>query len=209
MIGLISRPDISCNYWDGISTVSMINGHLTLFVLACHWLLLLPVTKGFYFLYSASRTHRNILNTSSITPAENLSIITDHFQDKMLSLSRMLWQVNSLFFPGRLFSSVVVVFTFCQKLTLTNFASPVIHTHGLRPSDLFSFFLFSCPFRYKSLCELTVGIHEGRDACRCRCFCASMNTAPGPGWPSPVFLRKESIVFSDLPVSAARMGTLC
>lgn len=54
MIGLISRRGISCNYWDGISAVTMINGHLTLGALACHWVSVLPVTVVFYFLYSAS-----------------------------------------------------------------------------------------------------------------------------------------------------------
>ena len=60
MISLILRLAISCNYWDGISTVSMINGRLTLFVLVCHWLAELPVTGVFYFLYSASHTQKHI-----------------------------------------------------------------------------------------------------------------------------------------------------
>lgn len=68
---------ISCNYWDGISSVSMTNGYLTLFVLApATGLPPPPVAEVFYFLYSASHTHRNISNCSSITSTENLSIIT-------------------------------------------------------------------------------------------------------------------------------------
>ena len=55
----------------------MTNGYLTLFVLApATGLPLPPVAEVFYFLYSASHTHRNISNCSSITSTENLSMIT-------------------------------------------------------------------------------------------------------------------------------------
>lgn len=73
MIGLISRLGISCNYWDGISTVTMINGYLTLFVMASHRLSRPPVSE---ISLAELHKHRNISEPPSISWTENHSVKT-------------------------------------------------------------------------------------------------------------------------------------
>lgn len=73
MIGLISRLGISCNYWDGISAVTMINGYLTLFVVASHRLSQPPVVE---ISWARLHKHGNIPETPSISRTESHSVKT-------------------------------------------------------------------------------------------------------------------------------------
>lgn len=116
MIGLISRPGISCNYWDGISTVSMINGHLTLFVLDCHWLSALPVTEVFYFLYSASHTQKHIEYLFHHFNRKSFNNNRDNFPEQ-----NALGEQNDLTSQLLVFPVKALCLVCCQKLSLPNF----------------------------------------------------------------------------------------
>lgn len=129
----------------------MINGYLTLFVLACHWLTVLPVTEVFYFLYSASHTHRNILNTSSITSAENLLIIT-----QMIVRAKCFWQAKCLDKLTSCFFREGFLFR-CFFFFLSAVRNLVYLTFPLWSSTQITFYFSFC---YKSLSWAAVGIHR-------------------------------------------------
>lgn len=136
MISLILRLAISCNYWDGISTVSMINGRLTLFVLACHWL---AESLRYYMSFTQRHIHRNILNTSSITlNRKSFDNNRDNCQSKKTLGGGNGWTNQPLVFPRRPF---YLFLCRCQKLSLTNFPSLVPHKHHLSHTFLFFFLL--------------------------------------------------------------------
>ena len=196
MIGLIPRPGISRNYGDGISTVSMINGHLTLFVLACHWPSPLPVTEVFYFLYSASHTHGKILNASSITSTENLLIIADNFQSKVPSKSTMSWWVNSLFFFQE--GCYLFIYLFTAVRNLVRLTLPLwLSTHIVWDWVTFLFFFLIL------LQIIKLGCSRNPEGERC----LQVEISGGffvHQWiqllaPGDLIPEKESIVFPDCP----------
>lgn len=73
LIALIAGLRISCNYGAENPAVSVINGHLTLYVQASRWLIALLSAEGFHFLCWAASNKPPL---SSITTAPNLSITT-------------------------------------------------------------------------------------------------------------------------------------
>jgi len=158
-----NRPGISCNYWDGISTVGMINGHLALFLFAIGSYLSprYPISSTRHHTHTHTHTHRSILNTSSITSTEHLSIIPDHCGSRMPS--------TSCFFRVDLY-----LYIFLTEHCVTNFPlSRPPHTHRLRHT----FFFFWLQIIRLSW-EMGGG---GADLWRVS-FCASINKSSRVAW---------------------------